>query len=43
MKNGKIKNWNLEDCLNCKYASNGFIYTLGVIIYIWACFIVSFC
>ena len=36
----RIKNWNLEDCLNCEYASNGFKYTLGVIIYIWACVIV---
>lgn len=36
MKNGKIKNWNLEDCLNCEYASDGFKIALGVIVYVWA-------
>jgi hypothetical protein len=41
MKWGKIKNWNLEDFLNCEYASDGFKWTLGVVIYIWACVIVS--
>jgi len=41
MKWGKIENWNLEDFLNCEYASEGFKWTLGAIIYIWACVIVS--
>ncbi len=41
MKNEKIKNWNLEDFLNCEYASDGFKYTLCVVIYIWVCVVVS--
>lgn len=40
MKWGKIKNWNLEDFLNCEYASDGFKYALGVIVYVWALVIV---
>ena len=39
----KIKNWNLDDFLECEYASDGFKNTLCVVVYLWFLFIVGFC